>query len=264
MMSQCRSMEAQLRQNEGKVEAMMSQLSENRELVARLQKEHTRLEVEHARLVTENRQLREETRNTAAALRAAEDLLKENERETKRLAAELGRTAKQLLDKESKEKETEGIIAELREKNTVLLREKDKLSDAFSSREKQLEAATYELQKATDSMQSAYDLIQRLKDQHPQVYETIVKAKPALPDRPIQGKVVAVDKKLGLVIINVGQLHGVKAGHSFIVFRGSNYVGKVIVDEVFPGTSAARYEHGSMKGDVEVGDDAATKLRVDF
>jgi len=62
-----------------------------------------------------------------------------------------------------------------------------------------------------------------------------VRVKVHQPDEPIRGKVIGVDQQLGLVIIDVGQRRGVKIGHSFMVVRGNKYVGKVVVDEVFPG-----------------------------
>ena len=66
-----------------------------------------------------------------------------------------------------------------------------------------------------------------------------------------------------LVVINLGERHGVKKGSTFIVFRKDRYVGKVIVDEVFPDVSAAHHDREAMKGDVEVGDDVTTKLKAE-
>jgi cell division protein FtsB len=74
---------------------------------------------------------------------------------------------------------------------------------------------------------------------------------------PLRAKVTGVDKKLGLVILNVGQRHGVKKGDRFRVSGGEKRAQTVIIDEVFPDMSAGHYDTVLRKGDVEVGDDAS-------
>ena len=81
------------------------------------------------------------------------------------------------------------------------------------------------------------------------------------PFRP--KRVTAVDAKRGLVVINAGQHQGVAKGMTFIVFRGDRFVGKIIVDKVFPDVSNCRYGK-IMREDVQVGDSVTTKLEIDF
>ena len=84
-------------------------------------------------------------------------------------------------------------------------------------------------------------------------------------DVNIRAKVVGVDKKLGLVILNAGQKQGVQKGYTFIIYREDQYVGKVLVQDVTtPDTCAARYIKELMRTDPEVGDDAALRLMVQF
>jgi len=78
----------------------------------------------------------------------------------------------------------------------------------------------------------------------------------------IRGKVKAVDKMLGLVVLDVGERHGVKPRYGFTVYRGDKYVGRIVVDEAFPDLSSARYGR-TMKLHVNVGDDVTTKLAVE-
>jgi len=75
----------------------------------------------------------------------------------------------------------------------------------------------------------------------------------------IRGKVLAVDKMVGVVVINVGELQGVRPPYAFIVYRGEKFIGKIVVDESFPDMSSAHYGK-TMKGHVEVGDEVTTKL----
>ena len=79
----------------------------------------------------------------------------------------------------------------------------------------------------------------------------------------IRGKVVAVDKMLGLVVVNIGEKHGVPAGAGLTVYRGEAFIGRIVVDEVFPDMSSAHYGK-TMKGNVEVGDEVTTKLATEL
>jgi len=75
----------------------------------------------------------------------------------------------------------------------------------------------------------------------------------------IRGKVTAVDKMLGVIVLDVGQLHAVRPGYGFIVHRGQRFVGRVVIEEVLPDMSSARYGK-TMKTHVDVGDDVTTRL----
>lgn len=64
----------------------------------------------------------------------------------------------------------------------------------------------------------------------------------AQPDRPISGQVTQVDTSGGvpLVAINVGRNDGVAEGMEFMVHRGTNYLGKLVVENVDADQSAGR------------------------
>lgn len=83
------------------------------------------------------------------------------------------------------------------------------------------------------------------------------------PKELIRGKVTGVDKMLGLVVINVGEKQGVKPRYGFTVCRGEKFVGRIVVEEVLPDASIARYGR-TMKINVEVGDEVTTKLLTDI
>jgi len=77
-------------------------------------------------------------------------------------------------------------------------------------------------------------------------------------DKLVEGKVTAVDKMLGIAFINVGVRQGVRPRWRFTVFRGAKFVGTIVVDEVFPDMSSARYGR-TMKMNADVGDEVTTK-----
>jgi hypothetical protein len=166
--------------------------------------------------------------------------------------------------KEIDAKQTE--IKGINDKNGELVKNRDGLQDLLTVRERELTNATKELAKVVADLTQANDIIQRLRERDPQMLADLLKpgSGQVQPKKVIRGKVTGVDKGLGLVILNIGQRHEVAKGYSFIVFRGDEYVGKVVVDEVFPDMSATHYDKPSMKSDVEVGDDVTTRLSIDL
>jgi len=146
-----------------------------------------------------------------------------------------------------------------------LLAKRDALQDLLTVREKDLTNAVKEVQKLTDDLAMVNDMLQRYKERDPEGYALLLRPDTVVrPKKVIRGKVTGVDKPLGLVILNIGQRHEVLKGYSFIVFRGDEYIGKIIVDEVFPDMSATHYVREAMKKDVEVGDDVTTRLTIDL
>jgi len=79
----------------------------------------------------------------------------------------------------------------------------------------------------------------------------------------IRGKVIAVKKFSGIVVINVGELKGVRSRYAFTVYRGEKFIGTIVVDDTFPDMSSAHYGK-TMKGHVEIGDEVTTKLATDL
>lgn len=75
----------------------------------------------------------------------------------------------------------------------------------------------------------------------------------------IRGKVVKVDKLVGVAVINVGELQGVRPRYAFLVVREGRLIGKLVVEETFDDMAACRYGK-TMKGHVEVGDEVTTRL----
>ena len=86
------------------------------------------------------------------------------------------------------------------------------------------------------------------------------------PKKAIRGRVLLVsnDPERGndvIVVINVGKKDGVEVKYSFIVYRGSNFIGKLIVERVTDDMSAARLDpkYGTQLA-VAPGDEVATRL----
>jgi len=76
----------------------------------------------------------------------------------------------------------------------------------------------------------------------------------------IEAKVADVGPNGSFVVLSVGQNDGVKIGFAFDVFRGADYVGRVVVDTVLPDSSTARVTRRSKGQDFRALDSATTRL----
>ena len=76
----------------------------------------------------------------------------------------------------------------------------------------------------------------------------------------ISGAVAGVSNKHNLVVINVGEDDGVHVGFEFTIFRGKEYVAKMVIEKVYPNQAAGRIIPMTQKDKVLVGDKVATKV----
>jgi predicted nucleic acid-binding Zn-ribbon protein len=75
----------------------------------------------------------------------------------------------------------------------------------------------------------------------------------------IEGKVSMVGP--GFVVLSVGENEGVKKGYPFDVYRGGDYIGRVVVDKVLPDTCTARVQMLNKQGlAFQAMDNATTRL----
>lgn len=81
--------------------------------------------------------------------------------------------------------------------------------------------------------------------------------------RAIRGRVTAVDRQRGQVVLDVGAEQGVAVGQTLEVVRGGRHVGEVVVEDVRPDSSVAHYDARGMAGGAEVGDEVTTRLAAD-
>jgi predicted nucleic acid-binding Zn-ribbon protein len=237
-----------------------------------LQGVHDRLKKEEQRLTGQNRELRAEWEIAATTNRVAMGIIKDQEGQIEGLNAQVDRYRDDLLAKQKDNDKLNDTIKDLNTKLTDMRRDRDKQRDLLTVREKDLTNAMKALENVTEDLSRHKDLVAKLRDQRPDIYSDLIKGDILPPEKIIRGKVTGVDKSLGLVIINVGQRHEVRKGYSFIVFRGDQYIGKIMVDEVFPDMAAGHYIREAMKKNektgaligVEVGDDVTTKLTIEL
>jgi predicted nuclease with TOPRIM domain len=79
-----------------------------------------------------------------------------------------------------------------------------------------------------------------------------------MPD--IKGQVTGVDEDLNIVLVSVGGDDEVKVGFTMTVYRGGEYVGKLVIDKVGPDWASGHMDQGVSKSFPVKGDEVATQL----
>ncbi len=80
----------------------------------------------------------------------------------------------------------------------------------------------------------------------------------------VRGIVNATRRTSGtqFIVISIGADDGLKPGHTIEVFRGERYLGRAEIMKTEPDQAVARILRRFQKGQIQEGDDVATKLRV--
>jgi predicted nuclease with TOPRIM domain len=229
-----------------------------------LEGERKTLTDEVSRLSGENGNLHQQWAEAQNAVRLAMNVIDDQKEELDRLGKSRTQIHNDFQAKTKENEKLQGEIAELKttieQKNTNI----NQLQQDLATAQKNFVHTEKELGKVVADLETAQSRLTRLRDTRPDIYQDLIDKVTLPPKSVVRGKVTAVDQKLGLVIINKGQRNDVQKGHAFIVFRGDKYIGKVVVDDVFPDVAAARYVADAMKEQVEVGDDVTTKLSFEF
>lgn len=78
--------------------------------------------------------------------------------------------------------------------------------------------------------------------------------------KPVDGVVQAVDAEMDIVVISVGSKDGVKVGYEFTVYRGDDYVSKIVIDKVYDNYAAGSTKANMGKKAIQAGDKVSTQL----
>jgi len=254
--------------------SLRNELADRKTLYDQLEHAHRRLKDEKGLVDAEVNQLRNEWTEAARLNKACLACIRDQEQEITNLLDRVERVNTDLKDQRAETDKLKAERDDWKAKHGELLANRDKLQDLLTNKENDLSVALKEMERLNGELGPATEIIARIKDGHPDLVEDATKGttKPEPPKgKVIRGKVTGVDKNLGLVIINVGGRHDVRKGYPFIVFRGDQYIGKIVVDEVFPDMSATHYSREDMKRDkdgtvigVDVGDDVTTRLTIEL
>jgi peptidoglycan hydrolase CwlO-like protein len=130
-----------------------------------------------------------------------------------------------------------------------LLASNDRLEKAY----KDIAEMEKQLVEVSRSKNDIEQQLAYLRDRVPNIGDLAVEPK-------IDGLVLGVSDKVNLVLISVGQKDKVQVGFKFTVYRGSQYVSKLVVDKVEDTWAACRELTDFRKDTIQQGDKVSTRI----
>jgi multidrug efflux pump subunit AcrA (membrane-fusion protein) len=227
------------------------------------------LETEKQNLGSEKDRLASDKAQLQSDKSALEDELKTEREQNADLRERLTSIDGKLGDLGSTNRQQESRIAELNQQATGLRSERDEALDARDSAEQErqdavrtADAVSRERDELTIALGRSKDLAES-KDAKLQEVAKLYKIDlNNLNDQPdLSGRVTTVDNTHGttVVVVNLGKADGVKPGHTFDVYNGSLYKGKVHVETVNTHQCAATISMAG-EGEIAAGDAVVTRL----
>jgi uncharacterized phage infection (PIP) family protein YhgE len=171
-------------------------------------------------------------------------------------------------------KDLQSTLQSLRETNEQLKKTTDESVTAQNSAADKQAEAEAEVTRKNDALNDANEQIAALQKQITDAGEKIktyenmlAMAKQNGTDieslvgpPPINGTVVRSDPTLSLCIVSVGKDDGMKKGYPVQIFRGPNFVGTGVVDEVYQDLSSIRIRRLAPNMKVQANDEVTTRL----
>ncbi len=159
-------------------------------------------------------------------------------------------------------KELQAELKQRREQVIDLQTKSIQLADRNNEMESQLEALTRQVrrvhEKMTNLQEQNADLERRMAQLPPQWQAKLLSEEtqvtPFVPETPIRGQITRVEQLDDEVFVqvNVGSNDGVATNMKFLVHRGSQFLGSLIITTVDEQTAAGRMQ--LLQGNVAVGD----------
>ena len=186
-----------------------------------------------------NDKLKEETRFELSLQIELEDVTKEKEE----LSSSLAQTTEQLNHASEEKAQLEGELKELQ----VRLEEEKELLSKVAGRDESLIKA----------LEGKFDELTRMIDTKLANGPSTGAISPDSPEltEPPKGKILFVDKKNDLVVVNIGGEDGVKPDDLFRMHNGGNYKGKVKISRVNKTKSTGYIIEKSPGAEVSEGDE---------
>jgi hypothetical protein len=217
-------------------------------------------------LARDNEQMREQVKIFDAEVRKEQSNYSGKKQEFDKLQDTHDSVVKTLKDKDARISDLEKDNDRLQAENRKNLEDKEaaeqqvaRLLHMRTALEKDL---TQTRKDYADAKQKAIDLqlvLDELERIGVPVSSIVLNYKPV---PPIRGKVAGVktDIQPALVVINVGVDDKVEKGYQFTVYRGSTFIGKVVVERIAADGCGARVLFTAPGQTIQAGDDAATRL----
>ena len=137
--------------------------------------------------------------------------------------------------------------------------------DALESERKNLESKVKDLESNPQGVELGKIVVSpEVITAEPQIKKTSLakKAKEAvLAEKPIEGKVLVVNKEYNFVVINLGSRDGVGLGQVFSISRGNNYIGDVKIEKLHDSMAGASFLSDEIKDKIKEGDKVVKRAK---
>ena len=206
----------------------------------------------------------------AAALQDVSKL--ETERVT--LVGQNANLQKEVDELRGERRRVEALVAATEENNARLTDEVGGLRTLILEHQQARDQAFATTLNATSQLHVTAGQLQQLQERNQQVTEQLatvtmraqeggIDPNGAVVPR-VRGTVSATRRADGVqrIEISIGADDGIKPGQTVEVFRGDRYLGRAVIERADPDRAAARILREYQQGQIQEGDDVATKLRV--
>jgi hypothetical protein len=206
----------------------------------------------------------------AAALQDVSKL----ESERVQLVADNAGLSKEVADLQQERRANEALVAATEENNRRLTEEVGGLRNLILEHQQARDQAFTNTLKATSDLHAAAGQVQQLQERNEQITVQLATAEAASREGGretngeviprVRGKITGTRRADGiqLVEISIGADDGIKPGYTVEVFRGDRYLGRAKIERADPDRAVGRVMREFQQGQIQEGDDVATKLRV--
>jgi cell division protein FtsB len=233
-------------------------------VISELNSQKTDLEQELGSLKTKNQVLEKENNDYVEQISAVTGRYNELDKKLGSLEDNYEKLTQETQEKDQANKQLRKDNEELRAKaddaegeKEQALDDKARLEEELSQSQNMVSSIEKELKKSKKELEESRILIDSARNAGVD-FQALYR-----PERPIDGKVMVVSREVNLVAISVGADDGVEKGYHFTVFRGSLYVGQLIVENVSKDMSSARIKLETVAEGQQVleGDNVSTRIR---
>tara|TARA_B100001013_G_scaffold338413_1_gene259355 strand:+ start:1258 stop:2208 length:951 start_codon:yes stop_codon:yes gene_type:complete len=190
--------------------------------------------------------------------KSAEDEARDAELERKKLLSSVENLSSRLDDLKTLKDDAEDKLRQSKAKFDDIYVENLAFKNSVSSLKQNLDIAKTEMEGISSKYESATKVLKAIYRVNPEMENIGLNGGGAAKGPTIRGVVLGVRPTLNLVMIDKGEVHGVKAGTQFIIHRKGNFVGRIEVDKVTPEFSFGKIT--LQKVDIKQGDKATNRL----
>lgn len=226
----------------------------------------------------ENEDLKSKYLNQVSILEAekqasVQDVAKlESERET--LIAQNTAIQRDVDQLRQERRRNEALVAATEENNNRLMEEVTALREGIRENQQARDDAFATTLKATSDLHVTAGNLEQMKERNDQLLQQLATATSVLNENGLDPKAKVVPRVRGLVSatrrsagaqlieITIGADDGVRPGQTVEVFRGDRYLGRIEILKSDPDRAVGRVLREFQQGQIQEGDDVATKLRV--